>query len=156
MTFDLKISAKARFRLTAILVGLSLLLSIGNFVATNTTIGPLYPFFHWKLYAQPHGWQNQYTEYRIYARDSLNIHFRRLPVRATFNYTIDEYFDIFNYLTSNVLKDPVAIKDYKKLFIFLKEVEPGYANYKIVEEKYRPLELIKNTSLYDTTTVITF
>lgn len=145
-----------RILFTKILVIGGVFLSLGSIITDKNEIGDLYPFFHWKLYTQPMGSKNEIAEYRIYAKKINSQSFHRLTIRPTYTFNEDDYAYSLNDLTARVLKDSINVDLKSNLLDFIKHVEPDYETYKVVEEKYNPLDVYKDIIKYDTTTIVRF
>ncbi len=148
---------KSSYRLygTIGIVVMSILLSWGSIFTVKKNLGEIYPFFFWKLYTQPIGWENKVEDYRIYASDGQNCFNKRLPVRPTHTFSTGEYMYTFETIMLKYLKNKDQ-KSLDRIKDFVHHVEPGYKNYRIVKETYIPLDLKENKSIYDTATVISF
>lgn len=147
--------SQQRLKATKIIVLLSIMLSMGSIATIKLGWGEIYPFYFWKLYTQPLGWENSEEDHRIYASNCHTCPYVRLQTKATYSFTIDEYIYTLNRNVYDYLGDK-NIKSFERLKAFIKHVEPEFIKYKIVKESYRPLDFkAKNTS-YDTLTVITF
>src|SRR6478609_196829 len=61
-----------RLKITKYLLVLSLLGSCISLLTSIAGKGELYPFFYWKLYPQPIGWDHKTTTIRIYAKTATD------------------------------------------------------------------------------------
>jgi hypothetical protein len=138
---------------TKTIVCVSLVLSCLSFGTTKMGWSEIYPFYFWKLYSQPSGWAKEYKMYRVYAKKEGDSKWDRLSVqpRATFNRDEINYF--LAPITQQILSKPTA-KDSLKLKVFCNYIAPTYRQYKVVEERFNPLDLLKNPMAFDTITVI--
>lgn len=144
---------KTRLFYTKILVIASAICSLLGVLVPND----IYPFSPYKLFTQPMGTKNTFTEYRIYSRPTLKENFKRNPIKETPSYDYDSYGYLFNFLTNKVIEKKESHDEYKqKLLLFSKHIVPAQAEYKIVSETYHPLDLLNKPNKYDTATVITF
>lgn len=136
-----------------ILVIVSIIASIGSlFTSTN-----IYPFLSYKLYTNPLGSKNTYSQYRIYSKSFDSNQFHRNAMEKTEAYDLDSYYYMINYLTGHILDSTEETDSYKrKLLLFAKIVVPNQSEYKIVEETFRPSDILKGNIQYDTITVVTF
>ncbi len=139
---------KRRLNAMKILIGISLIGSLGSVYTTKMNWGEIYPFFHWKLFSQPTGWDLKVIEHRIYGikpgGESVRL---RNQVRKT--YTSDE----INYTLEYLITLPDEAERNEKLKIFCRYLAPEYSAYKIVEEVYNPLVIIKDFDNYDKKTL---
>jgi len=144
-----------RLQATKIVVIISIILSFGSIATIKLGLGEIYPFFFWKLYSQPLGWENTEADFRIYASNGKNCSFNRLQIKVPFTFSIEEYVYALNRHVNDYLKDKNE-RSLQRLKLFVLHVEPNYERYKIVKEKYHPLEYKEKNATYDTLTVITF
>lgn len=147
-------SPKAGFRLTRLLVLLSIMGSGLSIFLSETGFGEVYPFATWKLYTQPLGNKQAYAEYRLYTLTPGDSVFRRQAIRPTATFTTDEYVYTLHALTQAALGQDAASK--ARLLQFARHVAPGARQYKIVQESYHPKLHVTAPQTYDTRTVIRF
>ena len=153
----LNMKASTSLRLTRYLIISSIIGSLVSIYTLHMGAGELYPFFTWKLYSQPLGSARTFTEYRIYCKKNGENHFRRIAIKPTSTFTAEEYVYTFNSLIAKTLKDTtIALGHKNKLLSFIKHVQPGADQYKVVAETYHPKDLANGISQYDTITVISF
>lgn len=117
-------------------------------------IKELYPFFYWRLFSTPVGWDGAET-YRLYSRPSPDADWERHTIEPVSGYSVKDYQYQWVYLVNRALKDPsnrTGAQD--RLAIFAALTAPAQTDYRVVRETYMPLELLRDTSRYDTTTVL--
>ena len=114
-----------------------------------------YPFFHWRLYGDPKGWQGAST-YRIYSKSTEDGTWQRHAVENTDTYARYPYQLQLSVLVSEVLHRPGDDADgAEKLLAFIRSVlQDDAPYYRIVEESYDPLDLLADPANYDTTTIL--
>ena len=150
-------SDRRRLQFTILLVAMGFVCSLLSLVTKKKGWGELYPFATWKLYVAPKGGTGIVSEYRIYSQQTQSSDFRRAEVRTTpAFYSVDDYLTTFNFLIKQTLSNPRDTAALCNLKLFVEQMEPGAYMYKIMQETYLPLEIYKNNSLFDTTTVFTF
>jgi hypothetical protein len=144
---------KTALRNTKIIVVVSIVLSCLSYFTTQKGWSEIYPFYFWKLYSQPAGWQQKYTAYRIYAKNENDPNWTRLKNdnRATFNR--DETLYFLNPITNRIIES-ASKKDIQKLGVFCRYIAPEYSQHKVVAEVFNPLDLLEDENNYDTSTVI--
>ena len=154
--FIFNLNSKNKFQITKWIVIGSIFLSLFSVVADKLGWGLLYPFFSWKLYTQPYGWENKADQYRIYVRNDDSITYTRKSVKATSTFTTDEYVYTLRALVAKSLEGDEQTKTLskQKLDVLVRHLEPNYAHYKIVKETFVPTELIASPQKYDTCTVL--
>lgn len=154
----MELNAKSRFIFTRLLVCASMGLSILTAVAAPLGIGELYPFATWKLFTQPIGSKNFAKDYRIYTlAPGQKVWQRQTVPKDSEIYTPDEYFYTLNGLAEGALSGKADTAVYRaRLRSFAKYVAPGAAAYRIVQETYKPSQLLQHPQHYDTLTVIRF
>lgn len=139
---------KKRLKAMKILIGISLVGSLGSVYTDKMKWGEIYPFFHWKLFSQPTGWDLKVIEHRIYGvkpnGESVRL---KNQVRKTF--TSDE----INYTLEYLITLPEEKERNEKLKIFCRYLAPEFSSYKIVEEVYNPLVIMKDFDNYDKKTL---
>jgi hypothetical protein len=140
-------------RYTQYFVLTSLVLSCLSILTIQLGKGEIYPFFYWKLYTQPAGWQLKHTSYRIYGQRANSNTFERLANTGRASFNQDETLYFLNPITQRLIENPTE-KDRAKLKAFCQHIAPEYIDYKVVAEKYNPLDLPKNPTKYDTITVV--
>jgi dsRNA-specific ribonuclease len=124
-----------------------------SFFTTKLGKSEIYPFYFWKLYSQPAGWELEHSSYRIYAQNPKTKVFERLENHGRANFNEDETLYFLNPITNRLKENPNP-KDLHKLKVFCQYLAPEYIDYKVVEEVYNPLQLLKNPENYDTSTVV--
>ncbi|MHA6248300.1 hypothetical protein ACXYMU_10215 [Pontibacter sp. CAU 1760] len=150
-------SPKSGFRLTRLLVLLSIAGSGLSILLSGTGFGEVYPFATWKLYTQPLGNKQVYEEYRLYTLTPGDSAFRRLSVQATDAFTADEYVYTLHALTQAALGQGAASGKAKaRLLQFARHVAPAATQYQVVQERYHPKHHAAAPQAYDTRTVIRF
>lgn len=154
--FIFNLNARTKFLLTKWIVIGSVFLSLFSVVAEKMSWGMLYPFFSWKLYTQPYGWENKANQYRIYASNDSSEAYARKSVKATSTFTTDEYVYVLRALVEKSLEGEEQDKSIskQKLYAFVQHLEPDYKYFKIVKETFIPTELLKSPQKYDTCTVL--
>lgn len=117
----------------------------------------LYPFFYWRLYSEPIGWEGAST-HRLYARSEgdptwTRVPFRPLPGYASNNWYSLQWGDVVNKALADTLRETDA---YANLLRFARTAAPDAEEFRLVEESFQPLALLKDPTDYDTTTVAQF
>lgn len=116
----------------------------------------LYPFFYWRLFSEPEGWNGART-YRLYVRAAHSEAWQRLHVQSTPAYPRKEYSYQLNMLAEQALDDPEGRTDAReRLALFAQLTVPDAVEFRIVEETYHPLALLEDATAYDTTTALRF
>ena len=131
---------KKRLALTKILFFLSIALSIGSFVTIKKGYGEIYPFFYWKLFSQPTGWNGIVEDYRVYAKKDSSNKWVRLENHGYKDFDQDDYF--YFILKQANLYEEDSILARKKTLIFCKYIAPEYSSYKIVKETFNPYHTV--------------
>jgi hypothetical protein len=145
-----------RYTLTKTMVVISIFGSIASVFLSTKPFNEPYPFFHWKLYSQPLGWQNEFDDFRVYTFDSVTNKFERQAIKVTKTFNEDDCTYLFLNLTNKIIKAENAQQQVdckQKMVIFLSHVYPNNSKFRVVKETYKPLEIIKQATHYDTTTV---
>ena len=160
-----------------ILVMVGSALSIASFglgyVETLTGKPPVitefYPFFHWRLYGDPKGATGTHT-YRIYSRNSESDPWTRHAIKETNGWSRYRYSFQLNKRARILVGEMESIRqneqevhldtlapptEYHKFVTFTRSVLGHVpAQIKLVRESYYPLDLLSDSTAYDTTTVV--
>jgi hypothetical protein len=135
--------------MTKLLVGFSLIGSCISLMMSMSGKGELYPFFYWKLYTQPIGWDHQTTVTRIYATNDPDTTYSRIPLKSYPDFSKDEVCYSVDYAVS-LMKDD-RIKANRMLIALCRHLEPQYHFFRIVNEEYDPETVLKgNNNHHDT------
>ncbi|MGY5355080.1 hypothetical protein [Wenyingzhuangia sp. IMCC45467] len=102
-----------------------------------------YPFFYWKLYTKPAGWEYTYKYYRLYgvteASDTVRIENNGYRL-----FDKDDYYCFLVKESQSILIGEHPKKHYiDRLEAFTNSLEINYDEYFIVEEEFNPLDLYK-------------
>lgn len=123
-------------------------------VSKRSDVRELYPFFHWRLFAEPIGWEGE-TSYRLYTRAAEGGRWERQPVRSVPGYSAKDYIYQWNSLTREALADgPDREPARERLALFARLAAPEAAGVRVVAETYHPLDLLDRPAAYDTATVL--
>ena len=146
-----------RLKATRIIAVLAMVLMLGSY-GTYKLLGikELYPFFYWRLFSTPVGWDGAQT-YRLYSRTEPDATWERHAIRPAAGYSIKDYQYQWVHLVNRAIEDPAnetGARD--RLAVFAELTAPDGGTYRVVEETYMPLELLRDSSRYDTTTVLRF
>jgi hypothetical protein len=140
---------KKRLLATRVLVVISLIASAGALFTLKMQWGEPYPFFHWKLFSQPTGWDLCVHEYRIYGKLPGGEYVRiKIEQRKTFT------SDDINYLLSYLMQLPDERERNEKLKILCQYIAPEYTAYRVVEELYNPLVIMHDFDNYERKPVV--
>lgn len=127
----------------------SLLGSCISLVMSLKGKGEFYPFFYWKLYTQPIGWDHQTIVTRIYAKNASDTAYSRIPLKSYHSFSKDEVCYSLDYAVS-LMKDD-SIKANSMLLSLCRQLEPQYRSYRIVREEYNPEAVLAgNNNHHDT------
>lgn len=148
--------SKTRLRLTLSLVLLSFALGAVSIATGKAGLGEAYPFFHWKLYSQPLGWELTFTEYRIYYQPVEGGPLKRKAIAETETFNYDQYVYTFNDCVKDYLTQYTLDRNRARLHAFAKHIQPEAKRWHIVAETYNPLLIIYHPQAYDTATVVAF
>jgi hypothetical protein len=140
-------------RLLALAAVVLTLLSYGTYKAG--LVRELYPFFYWRLFSEPVGWDGSST-YRLYVRSAANETWERQPIRPLPGYTkLKQYTYQWNTLVREALEDSLnQTAAHERLLVFVDVAAPDASEYRIVAETFHPLDLLEDPTAYDTTTVL--
>ena len=140
---------KKRLLATKVLVIFSLVASVGSLYTLKKNWGEPYPFFHWKLFSQPTGWDLQVHEYRIYGLTTTGEHIRiKNEQRKTFS------SDDLNYMVSYLMQLSDVKERNEKLRILCRYIAPEFKSYEVMEEIYNPLVIMNDFDNYERKSVV--
>lgn len=130
------------------------LLSYGTYKAGMTR--ELYPFFYWRLYSEPMGWDGA-TAYRLYSRPGPEAPWTRQPIRAMPAYPHGEFGYQWTYVVQDVLQDSLGRTNARERLALLAEMmAPEATEFRLVAERFDPLQRLYDPTAYDTTIVLSF
>ena len=123
-----------------------------SFLGKPLGFNEFYPFFHWRLYGDPKGWQGAFT-YRIYSKNIQEETWQRHEFEPTAGYSRYQYHVQLNVLVADLLRrSPSQTEEARKLLAFIEHVVDIQSSYfSVVKESYNPLDLLVNPANYDTT-----
>ena len=129
-------NTKKKLALTKLLFFLSIVLSLGSFVTIGKGYGEIYPFYYWKLFSQPYGWDGAVDDYRVYAKKDSKDTWVRLENHGYKDIDQDDYFYLILNQVNLYEEDSTLAR--KKLLTFCQYIAPEYDKYKIVKETFNP------------------
>ena len=144
----MKIKKKYYFQLTLLLF--SVVMSAFSFLNVVKGGEEFYPFFYWKLYTKPSGWEYNYKDYRLYGvtrtKDTIRI-------ENNGYYLFDK--DDYSYFIGNESMSIIGKQYTKQYYIsrinaFAKSLDVYYGEYLIIEEEFNPIEVYENNKNYTT------
>ena len=124
---------------------------------TRTGWSEIYPFYFWKLYSQPAGWSYSFDDLRVYGKNVNDENWSRIKNEDRNTFKRDETLYFLRHVIKRIENPDSEMsyqRDLKKLKVFCEFLAPEYAKHKVVRETYNPKEIMKNTTKYDTTTVV--
>lgn len=148
-------SPTRRLKATRLVALLAMVLMVVSYPIYKVSgVKELYPFFHWRLFSTPVGWDGA-TTYRFYTRAAPDAPWRRQTIRPAPGYSLKDYQYQWAALVQRALQDSLRRTDaYERLAVFARLTDPDAAAYRVVAETYDPLDLLDDPTRYDTTTVL--
>lgn len=145
----------SRLHATHLLALLAMALMVASYPIYKVSgIKELYPFFHWRLFSTPVGWDGT-TTYRFYTRATPDAPWQRQTIRPAPGYSLKDYQYQWASLVQEALQDSLGRTEaHERLAVFARLSAPNAAAYRVVAESYDPLTLLDDTTRYDTTTVL--
>lgn len=111
--------------------------------------GEFYPFFYWKLYTAPSGWQYKAKDYRLYGVVGMDT--VRISNEGFKLFNKDDYYYFVSGEVGSILNKEYSLSFYRnRMTDFANSLGLNYDSYLWVEEEFNPLEIIKNPNNYTT------
>lgn len=147
-------TAFSRLRATRLLAVAAMILTLLSYGTYKIgLIRELYPFFYWRLFSEPVGWDGSST-FRLYTRSAADDAWERQPIRPLPGYALKEYTYQWNDLVREAIENPQSRTARDRLLVFADLAAPEASEYRVVEESFYPLDLLEDPTAYDTTTVL--
>lgn len=144
---------KRNLKIVQILFFASVLFSCISFLNKKIGVDEIYPFFYWKLYTQPLGNTYSYKNYRVYGvhkNDTI-----RIPNKGYYNLNKDDYYYFLFYEAKKIINKEKPIAYYKtRLKDFGQMLHPNFPEYLLIEEKFNPIEIARDSLNFETTIIL--
>ncbi len=139
---------KTNYYLLIIVLIFTIIMSFFSFIRENLNgKKEFYPFFYWKLYTKPLGWEYQIKNYRLYGiknNDTIRVNNTGFEL-----FSKDDYYYYITGEANSIKKKEFSEEYYKKrLTNFGGSIGLNYDNYLLIEENFNPLEIFKDSTKY--------